>query len=41
MLFCGEFLWITSMTGIKQLIGGFAFFGWFLIDILKCINFCD
>ena len=28
------------MTKIKRLIGGFSF-GWTLIDILKCISFCD
>ena len=30
VLFCGELLWITSVTEIKCLIDGFSF-GWFLI----------
>ena len=40
VLFCGDLLWIISVTSMKQLIGGFSF-GWFLIVILTCITFCD
>ena len=29
VLFCGELLWITSVTGIERLIGGFGF-GWYI-----------
>ena len=37
MLFSGELLWITSLTGIKRLIGGF-YFDWFLIG---AFSLCD
>ena len=40
VLFCGDLLWIISVTRIKRLIGGFNF-DWFLIAILKCISFCN
>ena len=37
VLFCGDLLWIISVTKTKPLIGRFSF-GWFLIVILKCIS---
>ena len=37
MLFCGVLLRITSMTGIKGLIGRFNF-GWFLNPLKDNIN---
>ena len=33
-LFCGDLLWIVSVTRIKRLIGGFSL-GWFLIAVVK------